>query len=90
MPQKSTKPNTKTGAKKSSDDDVDFEAALQELEALVDQMEGGDLSLDESLQAFERGVQLTRACQGVLQAAELKVQALTDDGELEPLAPEAE
>ncbi len=69
----------------NAQDGVDFEAALEELEALVEQMESGDLSLDESLKAFERGVQLTRQCQGVLQAAELKVQALTESGELATL-----
>ena len=65
----------------------DFEAALAELEALVEKMERGDLSLDESLQQFERGVQLTRSCQQALQEAEQKVQVLLDkDGQqdLEP------
>ena len=62
--------------------EVDFEAALAELEDLVEQMEGGNMSLDASLKAFERGIALTRQCQSALQAAELKVQALTDDGDL--------
>ncbi len=62
--------------------EVDFEAALAELESLVEQMEGGNMSLDASLKAFERGIALTRQCQSALQAAELKVQALTDDGDL--------
>ena len=64
---------------------VDFEAALAELEALVARMEGGELTLDESLEAFERGVTLTRQCQAALKNAELKVQALTQDGQLEDL-----
>jgi exodeoxyribonuclease VII small subunit len=60
----------------------DFEAALAELEALVEKMEQGDLSLDESLKQFERGVQLTRSCQKALQEAEQKVQLLLEkDGE---------
>ena len=66
---------------------LDFEAALTELEALVEKMEQGDLSLDESLKQFERGVQLTRSCQQALQEAEQKVQVLLDkDGQptLEP------
>ena len=62
--------------------EVDFEAALAELESLVEQMEGGNMSLDASLKAFERGIALTRQCQSALQAAELKVQALTDDVDL--------
>lgn len=63
-------------------DDLKFEAALEELESLVAQMEGGQLSLDESLKAFERGVALTRHCSTALKEAELKVQALSDDGDL--------
>jgi len=60
---------------------------MAELESLVEQMEAGDLSLDESLKQFERGVQLTRACQTALKDAEQKVQILLEkDGhsELEP------
>lgn len=56
---------------------VDFEAALEELEQLVQRMETGELSLEESLKAFERGVVLTRDCQRALKQAELRVQALT-------------
>ena len=49
-------------------------------------MEDGDLTLDQSLQAFERGVALTRLCQTELKNAELKVQQLNDDGELADLS----
>lgn len=58
---------------------VDFEGALAELETLVGRMESGELTLEESLKAFERGVKLTRDCQRALQAAELRVKALTED-----------
>jgi exodeoxyribonuclease VII small subunit len=54
----------------------DFERSLAELEAIVDKLEAGDLSLDESLKQFERGVQLTRACQAALKQAEHKVEIL--------------
>ncbi len=58
-----------------------FEQALGELEALVAAMESGDMTLEESLQAFETGVRLTRECQQTLQQAEQKVQLLlADDG----------
>jgi len=57
---------------------AEFETSLDELELLVSQMESGDLSLEESLQAFERGVALTRSCQQALKSAELRVQALTE------------
>ena len=67
---------------KRSQKTPDFETALAELEALVEKMEQGELSLDESLQQFERGVQLTRSCQQALKAAEQKVQILLEkDGE---------
>lgn len=54
----------------------DFEGSLAELEAIVDRLEQGELSLDESLQQFERGVQLTRQCQSALKQAEHKVEIL--------------
>ncbi len=65
----------------------DFEKSLQELEKLVEKMEQGDLGLEESLQAFERGIQLTRTCQQALGAAEQKVQQLleqSDDADAVP------
>ena len=68
---------------------VNFEDAMAELEKLVAQMEEGDLSLDESLQAFERGVMLTRQCQQALSQAELRVQALTETDTLVDLDPDA-
>ena len=69
-------------------EDINFEAAMAELEALVARMEEGDLSLDDSLKAFERGVMLTRQCQQALSQAELRVQALTDANTLEDLTQE--
>jgi len=54
-----------------------FEQTLAELEALVARMESGELPLDQALAAFEQGVKLTRACQAALQAAQQKVQILT-------------
>lgn len=70
---------------------VDFEAALKELETLVQKMEQGDIRLEESLQHFERGIQLTRQCQQALQAAEQKVQILLEKGnstEIKPFSDE--
>ena len=58
-----------------------FESAMEQLETLVSKMESGDLSLEESLEAFEKGVHLTRFCQDQLQKAELKVQELSSKGE---------
>jgi len=54
-----------------------FEDALNELESLVDTLEKGDLSLEDSLKTFERGVELTRSCQEALKDAEQKVRQLS-------------
>jgi exodeoxyribonuclease VII small subunit len=65
---------------------ADFESSLSELEALVTKMEQGDLSLEESLQAFEQGIKLTRDCQQTLAQAEQKVQVLIEqNGNLEAI-----
>jgi exodeoxyribonuclease VII small subunit len=62
---------------------INFEQALHELEALVGKMEAGDLSLEQSLKAFEEGVKLTRECQTQLAEAEQRVQKLMEeDGRL--------
>ncbi len=55
----------------------DFEAALEELEKLVERMEKGELTLEESLRDFERGIELTRKCQQALHEAEQRVQMLS-------------
>jgi exodeoxyribonuclease VII small subunit len=54
-----------------------FEAALAELQGIVKKMESGELSLEDSLQAFEQGVKLTRQCSAELASAERKVEMLT-------------
>lgn len=61
-----------------------FEQALDELEMLVQRMEVGDLALEDSLSAYERGIALYRQCRGALDQAELRVRQLAD-----PLDPES-
>ena len=68
---------TKKRSKKDSP--PNFETALEELEALVEQMEAGEITLEESLQHFERGILLTRTCQEALKAAEQKVEILLEN-----------
>jgi exodeoxyribonuclease VII small subunit len=68
--------NSKKPQPPESDAPPDFERSLAELEAIVEKLEHGDLSLDESLQQFERGVQLARLCQSALKQAEQKVEIL--------------
>lgn len=63
---------------------LDFEQSLTELQTLVERLENGELSLEESLSAFEQGIGLTRECQAALTQAEQKVQILLErDGALE-------
>ncbi len=67
----------------------DFEAALAELEKLVEKMESGGQTLEEALQSFQRGVELTRLCQTGLKAAEQRVEVLLQQNgavTIEPLA----
>jgi exodeoxyribonuclease VII small subunit len=64
-----------------------FEDALAELEQLVSHLEQGDISLEESLKSFERGVTLTRTCQQALQEAEQKVQILMEKNGTQSLEP---
>ena len=58
----------------------DFEQSLGELQTLVERLEGGSLSLEDSLAAFEQGIRLTRECQAALGQAEQKVQLLLENG----------
>ena len=63
---------------------VNFEKALEEFEALVTRMEEGELSLENSLKSYERGIALSRTCQTALEEAEQRVQMLNETtGELE-------
>ena len=65
-------------------EEISFEEALTQLEEAVAQLEQGDaLTLDESLQAFEEGIRLTRLCRQKLDAAELRVQQLVEVDEEE-------
>lgn len=68
-------------------DQPDFESQMAQLEALVGRLESGELSLDEAMQTFEQGIQLTRQCQQALDKAEQKVQVLLGQGEDAKLAP---
>ena len=62
----------------------DFEAAIAELETIVKKLEEGDLALEQSLELYERGVQLSRFCHARLEAAERRIEILNERGELKP------
>ena len=59
---------------------ADFETQLKALEAIVDRLERGDLSLEDSVKLFEEGLQLSEGCKQELDAAEGKIQVLIDKG----------
>ena len=62
-----------------------FENSLEKLEQLVNTIENGELSLDDSLKLFEEGIQLTRSCQTALSNAEQRIKILTENNTLESL-----
>ena len=62
----------------------DFEAAIAELESVVKRLEEGDMSLEQSLALYERGVQLSRFCHARLEEAERRIEILSDRGDLRP------
>lgn len=57
-----------------------FEEAMKELEAVVSQIESGTKGLDESVELFEKGIELSKSCQKMLDSAEKKVRVLMADG----------
>ncbi len=65
----------------------DFEKALSELESLVDNLEKGELPLEETLKQFERGIELTRSCQKALKSAEQRVEILLAGSETDKTEP---
>jgi exodeoxyribonuclease VII small subunit len=68
-------------------DELSFEEALRELEQTVAQLESGELSLDASLTLFERGQRLAAHCGQLLDKAQLRIEQLTEDGEIVTLSP---
>jgi exodeoxyribonuclease VII small subunit len=68
-----------------SAEDLSFEKAMEELENIVNKMEQGDISLEASLQSFERGIALARRSQTLLEQAQQKVQMLSENGQSQTL-----
>jgi exodeoxyribonuclease VII small subunit len=67
-------------------EELSFEQAYGELEEIVTRLESGELTLEDSVNLFERGRRLSERCQTILDQAELRITQLTDDGESAPLA----
>ena len=61
-----------------------FEESLKKLEKIVEKLEDGNVNLDDSIKSFEEGVALVKECQKQLSEAELKIQTLLEDGNVEP------
>lgn len=78
-PQASPSPADADDKLSANDEVARFEQEMQELDKIVEQMESGDLHLEESLKLFERGTVLARSCRKSLETAELKVRNLLDD-----------
>ncbi len=77
---------------KKTETGPDFEKTLAELEILIENLEQGDLSLDESLTGFKQGIELTQQCQAALDNAQQTVELLTntqDEDSLKPFEPDA-
>ena len=68
-------------ASKAADSEPRFEEAYQELSEIIDQLESGDLALDQSMALFERGRKLIQLCEGQLNAAELRIGQLLSDAD---------
>ena len=71
----------------SSKKTIDLEKSLSELEAIVEELESGDLPLEKAMQKFEQGIKLTRGCQSALKDAEQKVEILMKSAGGEGLQP---
>jgi len=65
----------------------DFESAAAELASIVKTMEEGDLTLEKSLELYERGIELSRFCHTRLEEAERRIEILTDRGDVKPAPP---
>lgn len=71
---------------KNTETDIDFEKTLAELETLVEKLEKGDQSLDQSLSGFKHGIELTKQCQAVLDNAQQTVEQLMNPEDQDSLA----
>ena len=64
----------------------DFESSIAELDAIVKRMEEGDLTLEKSMELYERGLQLSKFCHSTLESAERRIELLNERGEVKPAA----
>ena len=70
-------------------DTLDFESSLKKLERVVEKLESGELTLEESVKTFEEGIALSKTCQRQLKAAEQKIETLSaESGKLEDFSEE--
>ncbi|MFN3168947.1 MAG: exodeoxyribonuclease VII small subunit [Phycisphaeraceae bacterium] len=75
---------------KPTDKDLSFEQAIDRLEDIVEQIESGEVGLEEALQRYEQGQSLIKRCRGILDKAERRIAELTEDAEGRPAIGEAQ
>lgn len=65
----------------SEEKEINFEEAMKKLESIANELEGGNLNLDESVQKFEEGMNLSKRCNEILEQAEKRISILINDGD---------
>lgn len=76
-----TRARKDTAAEPEGEEAITFEQAVEELQALIDRIEQGEIGLEESVKAYQRGVQLLKRCRSVLDVAEQEIKQMTAEGE---------
>lgn len=80
---KKTRSSRPRSSKAPSASDLSYEQAIGELETLIDQIESGEIGLEQSLEHYERGVELLRRCRSIVDQAEQRLEELSIDDDLE-------
>ena len=80
-PRHTARPGPEPAEAPEGGESLSFEAALEQLEDVVEQLERGDLELEASLRSFEQGVALARRCAGAIEDAERRIEVLVREGE---------
>ena len=73
--------NIKIGEKKMKEEDMNFEDAMKALEQIANELENGELSLEQSVDKFEEGIKISKKCNEILEKAEKKISILIKDGD---------
>ena len=77
----SARKNKIIGEKKMKEEDMNFEDAMKALEQIANELENGELSLEQSVDKFEEGIKISKKCNEILEKAEKKISILIKDGD---------